>query len=121
MNLELFTEPASRLGWAVIHSFWQGAFIAALLATALALLRRRSAAVRYGACLLALAAMIAGFGGTLLRSGAQREPVPSRPAPSAPGPRALAVATPTLEEPASEIAPALSSLETVRVSPEPAP
>src|SRR5687767_8721634 len=117
MNLELFTEPASRLGWAVIHSFWQGALVAAMLATALALLRRRSAAVRYGACLLALAAMIAGFGATLIRSGAPRAPVPAEPAASAAGPRSLAVAMPNPQEAEGETAPALASFQTVTAPP----
>lgn len=85
MNLDPSTELASRLGWAVIHSLWQGALVAAMLATALALLRQRSAAARHTACLLALAVMLGGFGFTLTRSGTQparvalQAPVPALP------------------------------------------
>ncbi|MDQ3624846.1 MAG: M48 family metalloprotease, partial [Verrucomicrobiota bacterium] len=60
-------ELTSRLGWAVIHSLWQGGFVAAALAAVLPLVR--SAAVRHLACLGALAAMLAGFGVTLAARG----------------------------------------------------
>ena len=38
---------AERLGWALLHSLWQGALIAGLLAVALFCLRRSRAAVRH--------------------------------------------------------------------------
>ena len=47
----------SIIGWALLSSIWQGAFIAVLLAGFLALTRRSAPAVRYWAGLIALAAM----------------------------------------------------------------
>ena len=48
---------AERLGWALLHFVWEGAVIAVMLAVALRALRRRSAAARYRAGWIALAAM----------------------------------------------------------------
>ena len=45
------------VGWALIHSLWQGALIAALLGIALTVLRKAPAAWRHIACLIALVAM----------------------------------------------------------------
>jgi beta-lactamase regulating signal transducer with metallopeptidase domain len=50
---------ASRLGWTVLHSLWQGTLISILLAVVLALLRDRSAQLRYAAGLVAIAAVLA--------------------------------------------------------------
>jgi beta-lactamase regulating signal transducer with metallopeptidase domain/nitrous oxidase accessory protein NosD len=49
---------AERLGWAVLHSLWQGAALSLLLLLVLRWLRRHSAAARYAACLLALVALL---------------------------------------------------------------
>ena len=55
-----FTEPTvRRLGWVLVHSLWEGAVIAALLAAALYLLRRRSSNVRYTLSCAALALLAA--------------------------------------------------------------
>jgi len=44
----LLAQPAAeRIGWALLHSVWQGILVALLLAIALELLRRRSANIRY--------------------------------------------------------------------------
>lgn len=43
-----------RLGWALLHSVWQGLAVATVLALCLPLLRRRSARASYGACCGAL-------------------------------------------------------------------
>jgi GWxTD domain-containing protein len=65
--LELWTQTpiAKALGWTVLHSVWEGAAIALLLACAFAALR--SSAARYGAACLALAAVLASFAATLVR------------------------------------------------------
>ena len=43
----LLDEPAVlRLGWVLVHFFWQGAAVTVLLAAMLALLRRASASIR---------------------------------------------------------------------------
>ena len=63
---DLLAHPlAQRLGWALAHSLWQFILVAALLAVALVLLRRRSAQARYlaacGAMLLCAIATVATF------------------------------------------------------------
>jgi len=55
----LQTPAAYRLGWTLVHVLWQGACIAALLAVAMVVLRRRSANARYLAGCVALALMVA--------------------------------------------------------------
>jgi beta-lactamase regulating signal transducer with metallopeptidase domain/HEAT repeat protein len=47
------------VGWALLHSLWQGALIAALLGITLAVLRKAPAGWRHLACLVALLAMLA--------------------------------------------------------------
>lgn len=67
----LLSSPwAQAVGWGLLHSLWQGALIALVLAGALALTRRRGAAVRYGIALGALAAMLVLPVGTVLGMGA---------------------------------------------------
>jgi bla regulator protein blaR1 len=56
---------AAPLGWALLHSLWEGAIIAAVLATALAVLP--SPRARYVAGCAAMLALAAGFALTLLR------------------------------------------------------
>jgi GWxTD domain-containing protein len=53
------------LGWTLLHSLWEGALIAAALAALLVAVR--SPRARYAAACLALLAMLAAFGVTLLR------------------------------------------------------
>ena len=59
-NLEdVLQQPVLQaLGWALVHSLWQGACVAALLAGLLALLRGRHARTRYAAGCAALALML---------------------------------------------------------------
>ena len=59
--LENFASPAftRALGWTLLHSLWQGALVAAVLAGALLLLRRQRAQVRYVASAAALGAVVA--------------------------------------------------------------
>ena len=47
------------VGWALLHSLWQGAVIAALLGITLGMLRKAPAGWRHLACLIALIAMVA--------------------------------------------------------------
>jgi hypothetical protein len=48
MNLSQFDGPlAEWLGWALIHFLWQGTLLAAVLASTLNAMRRRSAQARY--------------------------------------------------------------------------
>jgi GWxTD domain-containing protein len=86
--LELWTQTplAKALGWTLLHSLWEGAAIALLLACAFAVLR--SPGARYGAACIALAAVLASFTVTLMRlwppSGAAG---PSRVSALTPAPR----------------------------------
>ncbi|MDO7846960.1 M56 family metallopeptidase [Hymenobacter sp. M29] len=59
--LENFVSPAltRALGWTLLHSLWQGALVAAVLAGALLLLRRQRAEVRYVASAGALGVVVA--------------------------------------------------------------
>ena len=60
-TLEHFVSPAltRALGWTLLHSLWQGALVAAVLAGALLLLRRHRAEVRYAASAGALGVVVA--------------------------------------------------------------
>ncbi|MEZ5303593.1 MAG: hypothetical protein R3F11_23565 [Verrucomicrobiales bacterium] len=98
MNPDLHSS-VEALGWALLHFLWQGAAIAALLAAALRLLRRRSPQLRYGLGCLAMVAMLAAFGATLSTQWSKAAPPPIAAAPAsvteAPG-------APDLIEPAAE-------------------
>src|SRR5258708_5643121 len=59
------TALAGAVGWTLLHSLWEGAIIAAALAAAL--LAMRSPRARYAAACIALLAMVACFGLTLVR------------------------------------------------------
>ena len=63
MTLQQFfsTELVFRLGWVLIHSLWQGALIAGLLWTVLAVLRRISPQWRYLASTVAITLMLIGM------------------------------------------------------------
>ena len=60
-TLEHFVSPVlvRALGWTLLHSLWQGALVAAVLAGALLLLRRQRAEVRYVVSAGALGAVVA--------------------------------------------------------------
>jgi len=65
--LQTFVETplAGAVGWTLLHSLWEGAIIAAALGAAL--LAMRSSRTRYAAACVALLAMVAAFGFTLIR------------------------------------------------------
>jgi len=74
-TLENYMSPAltRALGWTLLHSLWQGALVAAVLAGALLLLRRRRAEVRYAVSAAALGLVVALAGvtfGVYFRAGA---------------------------------------------------
>lgn len=54
-----WAEAVDFVGWALLHSLWQGAVLALAVATALVLLRDRSAAVRYAAAYSGLVLLLA--------------------------------------------------------------
>jgi beta-lactamase regulating signal transducer with metallopeptidase domain/HEAT repeat protein len=68
------------VGWALIHSLWQGVLIAALLGVTLTMLRKAPAAWRHLACVIALVAMPAAPLLTSIRSTAVRAATPALPA-----------------------------------------
>src|SRR5579864_4580570 len=59
------TPLAGAVGWTLLHSLWEGAIIAAVLAAAL--LATRSPRARYAAACVALLVMLGAFGFTLFR------------------------------------------------------
>ncbi len=65
MNSPVSLLPASlteALGWALVHSLWQGVLVAVVVLAALRRLRRQSAAVRYAVALGGLLAQVLTFG-----------------------------------------------------------
>jgi len=111
-----------RVGWTLVHSLWQGAAVAALLAGAMLLLRRRSANVRYAVSCAALVLMLAlpaatmwlltPPGGDAARSGVPGPPAGGQDAVLPPVPPSdvaiVHVDAPPVEMPATH-APALPS------------
>jgi GWxTD domain-containing protein len=59
------TPLAQAIGWTLVHSLWEGALVALVLAAALWAVR--SSRARYAAACLAMLAMLAGFGFTFAR------------------------------------------------------
>ena len=59
------TPLAQAIGWTLVHSLWEGALVALVLAAAL--WATRSSRARYAAACLAMLAMLAGFGFTFAR------------------------------------------------------
>lgn len=59
------TPLAQAIGWTLVHSLWEGALVALVLAVALWAMR--SSRARYAAACLAMLAMLAGFGFTFTR------------------------------------------------------
>ncbi len=57
MNDVFILDMSQRIGWTLVHSVWQFALIAMLLAVGLQVLRGRSSHLRYGFMLVALCAM----------------------------------------------------------------
>jgi len=63
------------IGWALLHSLWQGALLALLAAVALWLTRRRSAELRYAIAFAALGLLVLAFAGTLVWISAGGDPL----------------------------------------------
>ncbi len=91
-----------RLGWALLHSLWQGAIIAVALVILLSLLRRSSAALRHAVCLVALLALPACFAFTLALS--DRRPLPTKPLPPSWETAAVNRPLPNIEPPVNQFA-----------------
>ena len=96
------------VGWALLHSLWQGALLAALVALALRQVDRRAAALRYGLTCTALALLPLLVVGT-----AWHAYTPPAPAP--------ACCEPVLPLSPSEAAPTLAAAEPVAVAGPEAP
>jgi TonB family protein len=65
------------IGWALLHSLWQGALLALLAAVALWLARHRSAEFRYGVASASLGLIVLAFAGTLLWISSGGDPLPA--------------------------------------------
>ena len=84
--------PARQIGWLLVHSVWQGAAIALLLAIVLRLMERRSSGAKYLVCCAALLAIpVASFATFSFRqnTGAQL-------AAALPGPAIASTAMPVM-------------------------
>ncbi len=79
----LSTAPVERIGWTLLHSLWQFALLAVLLAGVLEVLRRRSANLRYLVGCFALAAMLAVSGTTFCLLPAASPPMAGVSTPTA--------------------------------------
>lgn len=75
MNLQqiISSDLAARLGWTLLHSLWQGAAVALVLAAAMRLLRFHSPPLRYSAALGSLAVLLIAMCVTFARSGPVRQ------------------------------------------------
>ncbi len=65
------------IGWALLHSLWQGALLALLAAVALRLTRYRSAELRYAITSGTLGLLVLAFAGTLLWVSGGGDPLPA--------------------------------------------
>ena len=72
---------SSRVGITLVHSLWQGAAAAAMLAVALRLSRAASPAVRYAISCGALAAFVVAVAATFAGAGPVAQPRPDREVP----------------------------------------
>jgi len=82
LEMLIGNPAAAAIGWTLLHSLWQGAIVAALLAAMLLILR--TARARYLAACAALLALLALFTLTLLRLAPESTlslPVNDRPVP----------------------------------------
>ena len=66
------------LGWALLHSVWQGALIGLVVALLLVAFKRRSAQHRYLVACVGLAAMVAAWIGTAIAVNQAPAPAPTR-------------------------------------------
>lgn len=108
------TPMTQAVGWALVHFVWQGTLVALGLAAGLALLRPRSAAVRYAASVGALALLLVLPAATALRSYPESSPV--SPAPAVVGTAAAPAARP-MAPAAAEILPASAPALRERLQP----
>ncbi|MDP1830713.1 MAG: M56 family metallopeptidase [Geothrix sp.] len=65
------------IGWALLHSLWQGALLALLAAVALRMTRRHSAELRYAIASGTLGLLVFTFAGTLLWISGGGDPLPT--------------------------------------------
>jgi len=63
------------MGWALLHSLWQGALLALLAAAGLRLARHRSAELRYAIASGALGLLVLAFAGTVVRFSGGADPL----------------------------------------------
>jgi beta-lactamase regulating signal transducer with metallopeptidase domain len=80
----LFSDLSYRLAWTLVHSLWQGAVIAGLLAIALAVVDKRHSNLRYILSCGAMLAMLLGFVATAWLIRPPSPPVVTEATPPAP-------------------------------------
>jgi beta-lactamase regulating signal transducer with metallopeptidase domain len=103
-TLDNFVSPVltRALGWTLLHSLWQGALVAAVLAGTLLLLRRHRAEVRYLASAVALGGLVLAAGLTFGRY--YFEPVAAASAVTTAAAQTQEVATVTIKQNAGQLA-----------------
>lgn len=74
------SDAVYRIGWAIIHSAWQGLGVAAVFGVLLVVIPKRMSSLRYGCGCLALLAMLTAFCATAWMAG----PRPDAPSPANP-------------------------------------
>ena len=107
------------LGWALLHSVWQGALVAAVVALLLFSLKGRSAHARYVVACLGLAAMVASWIGTALVMNSTLEPRAVRVVMAQPAPVELGPAGPRDRTPAIRILASADAIERAAAPPRP--
>lgn len=75
MNGLLAFPALQAIGWALLHSLWQGALLALLAAVVLWFARRRSAEFRYAVASTTLGLLVLAFAGTLAWISAGGDPL----------------------------------------------
>jgi len=110
---ELFSRMVFlRVGWALLHFLWQGAAVAALLAVALRLMRRRSPNARYLTACAAAAALAATVPLSAWLMPLPQWSLPAEGASAAPPPRVVSAPAPSVP-----LAAAIPPAEVAQVAP----
>src|SRR5688572_10917350 len=107
------------LGWALLHSVWQGVLVAAVVALLLSSLKGRSAQARYLVACLGLAAMVAAWIGTALFMNSTLEPRRREVFIAQSAPVELGPAGPSDRTPAIRVLASADAIERVATPPRP--
>src|SRR5688572_25471178 len=113
-------SPTQALGWALVHSLWQGAFAATALASLFAIVPARASRTRYALAVATLLLMVALPLGTALRLRGAAPAAPASFWTGDQGSSASAVAPAYAPAPVASTVPG-TSVEATRTRPEATP